>query len=415
MIIVIGAGVVGLSIAWRLVEEGAQVTVLDPHPGDGATHAAAGMLAPVSEYWFQEDALLELALHAAQSYPALAKRLQKQTGIDLYHRQEGTIIAAATRADRETLTRLQEAQTRHGLPVESLTTRTARQLEPALAPRLAGAFLSTSDHALDPRALTTAYLQALQAHPQATIYRQRAAAVMYRGDQLIGVADEEGTTYEGETVVLANNLAATQLQGLPHQWEPRLRPVYGETLRLAVPATHTASTAVSGPQHVVRALVEDRSVYVVPRGDGRYVVGATSREDHREGPPAGSIYRLLRDAHRVVPDVLEMEVTEIVSRARPATPDQMPLVGYLSPGLLAATGTYRHGVLLSPTIAQTVSNLVQDQPAPVCMQAFDPWRGHPEDPRVSTQPTSIGKEHLYGSTQRHSIIDHGYINPGARR
>lgn len=135
-------------------------------------------------------------------------------------------------------------------------------------------------------------------------------------------------------------------------------------------------------------------------------MATTSREDHRAGPPAGSIYRLLRDAHRVVPDVFEMEVTEIVSRARPATPDQMPLVGYLSPGLLAATGTYRHGVLLSPAIAEIISNLVQDQPAPVCMQAFDPWRGHPENPRVSTQPTPIRKEHLYGSTQRHSIIDH---------
>lgn len=403
MIIVVGAGVVGLSIAWRLAEDGAQVTVVDPEPGGGATHAAAGMLAPVSEYWFQEELLLELALHAAQTYPQVTQRL-RSTGVDLHHRQEGTIVAAATRADQQTLARLQQAQARHGFPVESLTTRAARQLEPALAPRLAGAFFSSADHALDPRALTEAYVQALQAHPQVTVYRHCVVALIRRGDKVTGVQDDSGTAYFGDTVILANSLAATQLQGLPRQWDPRLRPVYGDTIRLEAP--DTASAAMFGPHHVIRALVEDRAIYVVPRGDGRYVVGATSREDHRSGPPAGAVYRLLRDAHRVVPDVLEMQVTEIVSRARPATPDQLPLIGHLSPGLIAATGTYRHGVLLSTAIAETVSSLVQDKPAPVCLEAFDPWRGHPNSNTSFSQPNSAGKEHHHDRAQRQIVLDH---------
>lgn len=407
MILVIGAGVVGLSIAWRLAEDGAQVTVFDPQPGFGATHAAAGMLAPVSEYWFQEEPLLDFARHAAQAHPDVCERLHTTTGIDLHHRQEGTIIAAATRADRETLSRLQKAQARHGLPVESLTTREARKLEPALAPGLAGTFLSSTDHALDPRALSEAYLQALEAHTQVTLHRSRAAAIIRCGDRWSVVRDEYGTEHHGDTVVLANGLAATELEGLPEQWAPRLRPVYGETIRLEAPVTPAASPAIFGPQRVVRALVEDRSVYVVPRGDGRYVLGATEREDQQAGASAGSVYRLLRDAHRVIPDVLELQVTEIVARARPATPDHLPLLGHLGPGLIAASGTYRHGVLLSTAVAETVSRLAQGKPAPVSIEAFDPWRSGGYDSSATfDHHLSTRKGHPHGETQRKIVIDH---------
>lgn len=406
MIILIGAGVVGLSIAWRLAEDGAQVTLFDPQPGLGATQAAAGMLAPVSEYWFQEEPLLDLARHAAEAYPAVCGRLSALTGIDLHYRQDGTIVAAATRADRETLTRLQHAQVRHGLSVTSLSTREARHFEPALAPRLAGAFLSRADHALDPRALTEAYLQALESHPHVTLHRSRAVALIRHGDRVSGVRDASGTKYVGDAVVLANGVATSEIEGLPQQWEPRLRPVYGETIRLQAPPTSARSSALLGPRHVVRALVEDRSVYVVPRGDGQYVLGATEREDHQAASPAGSVYRLLRDAHRVLPDILEMQISEIVARARPATPDHLPLLGTISPGLVVASGTYRHGVLLAPAIAETVSHLVQHKPAPISLQAFDPWRSSQEATPTHDPHVPIGKENFHDKTQRRTLIDY---------
>jgi glycine oxidase len=407
LIIVIGAGVVGLSVAWRLAEDGAHVTLLDPQPGFGATHAAAGMLAPASEYWFQEDPLLDFARYAAQAYPEVCARLSALTGVDLQYRQEGTLVAAATRADRETLHRLQDAQVRHGLSVASLSTREARRLEPALAPRLAGAFLSGADHALDPRALTEAYLQALNAHPHVTLHRNRAVTLTSRNGRVSGVRDASGTEYVGDSVVLANGLAAAELDGLPEQWDPQLRPVYGETIRLQAPVTSAGSAALFGPRHVVRALVEDRSVYVVPRGDGRYVLGATEREDHQTASPAGAVYRLLRDAHQVVPDVLEMRITEIVARARPATRDHLPLLGTLGPGLIVASGTYRHGVLLATAVAETVSQLVQQQPPPVPIEAFDPWRNGSRNPTpTSDHHTSIGKENPHGEAQRRIIVDY---------
>src|SRR5690625_7358701 len=103
------------------------------------------MLAPASEYWFQEDPLLDFARHAAQAYPAVCGRLSTLTGVDLHYRQEGTLVAAATRADRETLHRLQQAQVRHGLSVERLNTRQARRLTPALAPRSDDDALSGAD------------------------------------------------------------------------------------------------------------------------------------------------------------------------------------------------------------------------------------------------------------------------------
>lgn len=406
MVIVIGAGIVGLNIAWRLAEDGAPVIIFDPRPGQGATYAAAGMLAPVSEYWFQEEPLLEFARHAAQSYPSEAAKLHIHTGVDLHHRQDGIIVAAATRADRETLSRLQQAQMRHGLSVEQMTTRDVRKREPALAPRLAGAFISNTDRALDPRALADAYHQALTAHPHVTMHYTRVETLLHRGDRVVGVQDASGTEVLADTVVLANGLDANQLAGLPADWQPRLRPVYGETLRLQIPATATGTAPIIGPDHVVRALVEDRSVYVVPRGDGRYVVGATERENQPD-TPAGAVYRLLRDAHQVVPDVLEMHLTEIVARARPTTPDHLPLLGDISPGLLAATGTYRHGVLLAPAIAHTISSLLQDKPAPVPIDAFDPWRTAVHDSSTSTQqPVLTRKEDLHGDTERQIVIDH---------
>lgn len=407
MIIVIGAGVVGLSVAWRLAEDGAQVTLLDPQPGLGATHAAAGMLAPISEYWFQEEPLLDLARHAAHAYPQVCERLHALTGNDLHYRREGTIVAAGTRADRETLARLQQAQVRHGLSVTSLSTREARNLDPALAPRLAGAFLNAADHALDPRALTQAYRQVLKTHPHVTVRRSHAVALLSHGDRVTGVQDASGTEYAGDAVVLANGLAAPELEGLPDHWDPRMRPVYGETIRLQAPPISARSSALFGPRHLVRALVEDRSVYVVPRGDGRYVLGATEREDHQAASPAGSVYRLLRDAHRVLPDILEMQITEIVARARPATPDHLPLLGTISPGLIAASGTYRHGVLLATAIAETVSKLVQHKPTPVPIEAFDPWRSVNRNATPTYDPhAALGKDNVHGETQRRVVIDH---------
>lgn len=370
-VVVVGAGVVGLAIAWRLVEEGAEVTVLDPAPAQGATHAAAGMLAPVSEYWHREEELLALSLRAAELYPALLDRLGAATGIELHHRDEGTLVVAATAGDRELLAGLRQAQRAHRLEVGALTTREARRLEPALSPAIAGAFLSTADRALDPRSLAQAYLRALREGAGGAPVRfvpARVTEVQWRDGAAVGVVDEHGISHRAATVVLAAGLGAAELAQLPAGWHPRLRAVYGETVRLLAPSS------TIGPHRTVRALVEQRSVYVVPRGDGRYVIGASEREDGQEQVQAGTLTRLLRDAQQIVPDIAEMTVTETIARARPGTPDNGPLLGELAPGLIAATGTYRHGVLLSPAVAEAVAAVVGGAPLPAVAAPFEPWR-----------------------------------------
>ena len=368
---VVGGGIVGLGIAWEVQQSGRSVTVIDPAPATGATFAAAGMLAPVSELHYQEDALLELTLASAARWPEFVASLPAgaQTGFNT----SPALVLGADPADRKALADLRDVQLQHGLDVTQLTIREARAAEPMVGPHISCAYKVEADHQVDPRAmaeaLRTQRLQTAVEHgrtdPELTFIALPAAGLLHAEagnthSAVTGVLLADGTEVHAREVVVANGLGAPQLAGLPVGLMLPVRAVHGDILRLNVPAHLRPLTTAT-----IRGLVRGLPVYIVPRGDGTVVIGASSREDGSAGVSAGGVHQLLRDAQVLIPAVAELELLEMTARARPGTPDNAPLLGRVAgvdgkdiAGLIIATGFFRHGVLLTPIAALIVRQLL---------------------------------------------------------
>ena len=384
---VIGGGVIGHGIAWEAQRSGRSVVLIDDAPGSGASWAAAGMLAPVSELHYQEEDLLELMLDASARWPAFVAGLRAASGADPGYITTPTLAVGADAADRRVLMDLRAVQQANGLAVEPLTVREARIREPLLSPAIACALDTPADHQVDPRLLVDCLRRSLAGAGNGTgtsgtavagavdgyAVPDKARALLWQDGVVAGVQlAGGGTVLAGETVV-ANGLHAAELESLPEGLRLPLRPVYGDILRLAVPP-HLQPLVTS----TVRGLVHGVPVYIVPRRDGTVVIGATQREDApsaADAVSAGGVYQLLRDAQVLVPAVAELELLECTARARPGTPDNAPLLGRVPapdgaghhvhvPGLIIATGFFRHGVLLTPAAAAICRELLDGREDP---------------------------------------------------
>lgn len=363
---VIGGGIVGLGIAWTIAHSGRSVVVIDPSPATGATYAAAGMLAPVSEFHYQEEPLLELMLASSVLYPEFIRSLGVEAHVTGY-RSTRTLTVGADSADREAIADLTGVQRSHGLNIDPLTVREARALEPLLSPQLSAAVSAPHDHQVDPRRLADCLQAALlaQGAGREVMIRQSATGLLHdlpadASSRVIGVALANGSVIRAGEVIVANGLAASGLEGFPASLALPLRPVYGDILRLRVPE-HLRPLLTC----TVRGIVHGVPVYIVPRDDNTVVIGATQREDGSDAASAGGVYQLLRDAQVLLPAISELELIEVTARARPGTPDNAPLLGRVVcngagiPGLIVATGFFRHGVLLTPIAAQHCLQLIE--------------------------------------------------------
>lgn len=377
---VIGGGVVGHGIAWAVRRSGRSVALIDDAPGTGASWAAAGMLAPVSELHYQEEALLELMLESSRLWPAFAAGLDGAGGGTGGSRTgyltTPTLAVGVDAADRRALADLRTAQQAAGLSVEPLTVREARRREPLLSPGISCAFDIPADHQVDPRRLLARIRELLRTDRRCTIIARRAGGLVWEQGRVAGASFIGGGSIRARDTIVANGLGAATLEGLPAGLEFPLRPVHGDILRLRVPARLRPLLTAT-----VRGLVRGVPVYIVPRQDGTVVIGATQREDAlgddnpdaatQGGVPgravsAGGVYQLLRDAQQLVPAVAELELLEATARARPGTPDNAPLLGRVAArgrpgeiaGLMIATGFFRHGILLTPAAARICCELL---------------------------------------------------------
>lgn len=359
-VVVLGGGVIGMACAWRVAQRGAQVVLVDPAPGSGASAAAAGMLAPATELHPGEGALLRLSLHAAAAFPRYAAEVTAASGTDVGYRASGTLAVALEADDRARLADVRALQQRLGLDVQALTRRECRRLEPLLDPAVSGGTLAGGDHQVDPRRLWSALHGAAR---RAGVQVVAARGEVHRRDgRAVGVRLVGGQLLRAGRVVLAVGARARP--------DAPVRPVKGQILRLRMPK---AAPVLS---RVVRGLVRDRAVYLVPRCDGELVVGATSEDvGFNEKVTASGVYELLRDAQALVPAVGELEVAEVMARCRPGSPDNLPIVGASEvPGLVLATGHSRNGVLLSGVTADAVADLVTGGAVPAQLQACTPDR-----------------------------------------
>ena len=350
MLVVVGAGVIGLSCAWRAAAAGYDVTVLDPAPGGGASWVAGGMLAPVTEAWPGEERLLELGTAALRRWPDFASRLAAASGLDAGLRTEGTVVAAVDAADRAELDGLAAHLRRLGRDVDVLSGRELRRLEPALGPNVRAGLSVPGDLSVDNRAL----LAALKAAGSAVRHVAVPASAVRPGS--VELAD--GTSVTGDAVVVAAGAWSGALHPALHD---RLRPVKGEIVRL-----RARPSALPPPIRTVRALVSGRPVYLVPRGTDRLVLGATQYEAGFDTDvTVAGVRDLLLDAERVLPGIAEYAIEEVSAGLRPASADNLPVIGELEPGVLAATAHGRNGILLAPITADAVLALVRGETSPI--------------------------------------------------
>lgn len=368
---VVGCGVIGASIAWRLSRAGATVAYVDPDPGGGATYAAAGMLAAATEAEFGEHELTRLNVESARAWPSFARELESESGLPTGLRRSGTLTVAYDSGDRQQLRRLLDLRRRWGLDVDEISTETARDMEPLLGPRISGATWAPGDHQVDPRLVHAALLKALTARQVAAVHRRAVSLTHAPDGRVTGVITDDGTRCDAATVVLAagwNSRALTRdLPGI----DVPTRPVKGQVLRLDAGAHGAVRLG-----RVIRGFVQARPVYLVPREHGELVVGATSEEQPDDRlVTAGGLFGVLRDARAVVPGIDELPVIDMVARARPGSPDNLPLIGPSGvDGLVLATGHYRNGILLAPATADAVVALHLSGRVPELVQAADPRR-----------------------------------------
>jgi len=356
-LVVVGGGVIGLCCAWRAAQRGARVALVErsPQPPAGATRVAAGMLAPVGELAFGEPELLKMTLAAAELYPDFVAELEAASGVSVGYRRDGALHVALDRDEAAELRRVHELQRSLGLGAEWLPPRRCREREPGLTPSFNGGVHAPGEGSVDPRALVAALLAALEAEQCVELLTGTGVdAVLLDAQRIVGVRSEGGEELCAGTVVLAAGAWSGQGEWLPQAARPPVRPVKGQILELR-------SRDGAAP---CRGIVASERVYLVPRPDGRLIVGATVEEQGFDSAvTAGGVHELLREAYRVLPEVAEMELVEAMAGLRPATPDNLPLVGPSGvEGLLWATGHYRNGILLAPLAANELVEQLEGAP-----------------------------------------------------
>ena len=360
-VVVVGGGVIGLSIARELAVHGRSVLILDRGaPGEPASWAAAGMLAPQSEA-DQPDAFFHLCSASLRMYRAWTDHLREQTGVDAEYVHSGLLYAASSEPELRALSVRCEWQQNAGLPVELLTAEEARKMEPQLTLPLTGAaFMPAEDH-VTPRRLLKALKAACSARGVEIRSGQRVQEVVTSGARVAGVRSGAERIDAG-CVVIASGVWSAEIAGL----HPRIpvHPRKGQILSLAMPG------------QAFQKMIRWQHTYLVPRRDGELIVGATNEDAgfDRNLTPRG-IGSLLEQAQQLSSHLSSYPIGEMWTGLRPATPDGLPVIGPSEiEGLLYATGHYRNGILLAPITAAIITALVEGRASELSLDPYAPSR-----------------------------------------
>ncbi|CAO3414397.1 glycine oxidase ThiO [Azospirillum doebereinerae] len=372
---ILGAGCIGLSIAWRLAAAGCSVDVFDPgEAGRGATHAAGGMLAACVETEPGEESLLPLTRASQALWPGFARELEDASGLPVDRRTEGTMVIALNADDAAKVRFLHGFQRDLGLPVEWLGGAEVRRREPYLQPGVAGALFCREDHQVDNRKLAAALLRAARAagarihercdRPTLVTAQGRAAGVRVDG---VRVGD---VTVSADRVVLAAGAWSGGVDGVPAVAKPPVRPVKGQMICLRMDARLP----------LLRHVVWTPGTYLIPRLDGRLLIGATTEErGFDDRLTAGGQFALLEGAWRALPGIAELPIEESWAGFRPGSRDDAPILGETAvEGLIHATGHHRNGVLLTPVTADGIARLILTGETDPVMRPFAADRFAPQ-------------------------------------
>jgi glycine oxidase len=361
-IIIIGAGIAGLSIGWRLAEAGADTVVLErAQPGRGATWASAGMLAATVETGVALDSEIAFARKSMDLWPAFVRSLEEASGQSVGYRRDGALLVAGDSSEAETLkARAAAAGVGFLSPDETLGR------VPALAPDIQGALWAPDEAQVDNRALGRALANAFLNAGGNLQTNESAVRIESFSADTVGVRTPFAL-HVGDAVILAAGAWSAQLEGLPAEAVPPVRPVKGEMIALSAPT----GTPLPKP------LVWGNEIYLVPRGQ-RLLVGATATDSGYDTALTTEARDWLHgQAVGLMPELASWDVAEHWAGLRPGSPDGLPILGETAvPGVYVASGQYRNGILFAPAIAEVVKTLVLDRHFPPEIAAFDPKRFH---------------------------------------
>jgi glycine oxidase len=379
-IIIIGAGIVGCSIAYRLAGEGLKVTVVERgRPGDEASSAAAGMLAPQSEAAHGlKDQFSDLCLASHRLYPEFVAELKEKTGIEIGYRTVGSIFVASDFVEATALSRLIERQQMANQPAEELSARQLRELEPAIAESIEMGVFLPDDHHVDNRVLMTALVAAAALRGVEFLSRTPVVGLEFDDARAVGVRIPGGVLTGG---IIIN--AAGCWAGLVDQTgrvQLPIRPIRGQMVRLE-----------QRPQ-TLRHLVHSTGCYLVPWPDGRILVGATVENvGYNKEVTAQGIHQLLENALKIIPSLGSSPVREVWAGLRPDTQDNLPILG-AGPisNLIIAAGHFRNGILLAPITAKLITELITTGQPSISLEPFRPNRF--EQRAISHQRSAVSHQ-----------------------
>ncbi len=365
-ILIVGAGVIGLSIAWELAGLGYSVVVADrSQPGSGATRAAGGMLGLTAEVKFDEQDMLELEKQSLLMFPEYVAALKKDSGINPDYRSKATLVLARDRDDAEALQRSFDYQKSVGLPAQWLDEDEIELNFPSLRgiPR---AVRCPNDHCVDPRRMTDALVAACKVRDVTFVDDVSASSLITDEGRCKGVETDDGRRIFADQTVIAAGAWSSQIAGIPEFNKPTLRPVRGQMIAID-----------TGSDHLIDRVLRTPAVYIIPRQNGRLLIGSTMEEKgFSEEVTAGAVRTLLREAWRILPGIDEHPIESLFSGFRPVSIDDRPLLGpSLVDDLFLATGHGRHGILLAPVSGQIMAcHIAHPQWTQQTYPAFDPRR-----------------------------------------
>jgi glycine oxidase len=362
--LVIGGGIIGSSVAWRLASDGVQVTVFERgRLGQEASWAAAGLIGPQAEA-HEPGAFFELALAGKRSFDAIVDRLATDSGVDPEYDEHGVLYVAfdeAARAELQSRARWQRAA---GGEVNELTPREAFRLAPILSEKIIFALYMPTNRRVENRKLTLAYVNAAT-HAGAE-FREgvRIDSIEVTGGRATGVRLTDGSLEEGDVVINAGGTWAGYVRGLEDD-RIRFYPVRGQIL------------CFDGRPGLVGPSLFSGSGILVPRRDGRLLAGSIFEDaGFNKSVTLDGMERILRAVRAMVPSIASVPFREAWAGLRPASDDLLPVLG-ASPtveNVFYAAGHFRSGILLSALTGEVIADLVQGRKPSIDLAPFSPAR-----------------------------------------
>jgi glycine oxidase len=350
MVLIIGGGIIGLSIAWRLIGIGKKVVVVDKRNlGKEASWAAAGMLSGRLDLKPSEKQLLPIFEMSHYAWPKFAKELENKSGKRIGYRKEGTLMVACDINEEQKLKNNYNFLKNNNIDVSWLSGNKIREKEPYVSNNVLSGFFSPEDHHVNNRYILDALITILKKNKNNCIFKENTEVeeIITDKDQVIGVKTRNEIIKTKEIIICSgawtNKIKNIEIKEVP------IRPVKGQMVCLKMPKKTS----------LLKHILWRESVYLVPRDNSDLIIGATEEEmGFDKSLTAGGIYNLLKIAREVLPAIENLSIVESWSGLRPATRDEAPIIGPSKKikGLIYATGHHRNGILLAPLTSNVIKN-----------------------------------------------------------